>query len=232
MRPRTSRFFVLACKSVRSGLQGGVIDPVEDLLESRAVRRVLSADWVLPVDGAPIEGGAVAVEDGADRRGRDAGGARRGRALPGRRDRAGLRQRAHPSRVRRLRRLRRRLLVRALARSPTSSARPRIDRAEMEAIARLGAAECLAPGSHGRRRSFSGAGATACAELGLRAIVYLEVFGADPEEARGGSRRSTSARRRAARSACGPASRRTPRTPARPRSTPPAWRSACRSRRT
>ena len=26
--------------------------------------RVLSADWVLPVDGAPIEHGAVAIEDG------------------------------------------------------------------------------------------------------------------------------------------------------------------------
>ena len=26
--------------------------------------RVLSADWVLPVDGAPIENGAVAIEDG------------------------------------------------------------------------------------------------------------------------------------------------------------------------
>ena len=25
---------------------------------------VLSADWVLPVEGAPIEGGAVAIEDG------------------------------------------------------------------------------------------------------------------------------------------------------------------------
>ena len=26
--------------------------------------RVLSADWVLPVEGAPIENGAVAIEDG------------------------------------------------------------------------------------------------------------------------------------------------------------------------
>jgi cytosine/adenosine deaminase-related metal-dependent hydrolase len=28
------------------------------------VNRVLSADWVLPVEGAPIDGGAVAIEDG------------------------------------------------------------------------------------------------------------------------------------------------------------------------
>ncbi len=28
------------------------------------MNRVLSADWVLPVEGAPIEGGAVVVEDG------------------------------------------------------------------------------------------------------------------------------------------------------------------------
>ena len=36
---------------------------------------------------------------------------------------------------------------------------------------------------HRRRRELSGAAAPACAELGLRAIVYLEVFGTDPEGA-------------------------------------------------
>ncbi len=60
----------------------------------------------------------------------------------------------------------------------------RIDRADMEAIARLGAAQCLASGvTTVGDASFAGAAAHACAELGLRAIVYLEVFGRDPEDA-------------------------------------------------
>jgi cytosine/adenosine deaminase-related metal-dependent hydrolase len=60
----------------------------------------------------------------------------------------------------------------------------RIGLPEMEAIARLGAAECLASGvTTVGDASFSGAAAHACAELGLRAVVYLEVFGRDPEDA-------------------------------------------------
>ena len=48
-------------------------------------------------------------------------------------------------------------------------------------IARLGAAQCLASGvTTVGDCSYSGATAVACAELGLRATVYLEVFGADP----------------------------------------------------
>jgi len=54
---------------------------------------------------------------------------------------------------------------------------------DMVAVARLGAAECLASGvTTVADASFSGAAAAACAELGLRAIVYLEVFGAGEEE--------------------------------------------------
>jgi 5-methylthioadenosine/S-adenosylhomocysteine deaminase len=54
----------------------------------------------------------------------------------------------------------------------------RIGLPEMEAIARLGAAQCLASGvTTVADASFVGATATACDELGLRAIVYLEVFG-------------------------------------------------------
>ena len=61
----------------------------------------------------------------------------------------------------------------------------RIDRDDMEAIARLGAAECLASGvTTVGDASFAGAAAHACAALGLRAIVYLEVFGRDPVHAR------------------------------------------------
>jgi 5-methylthioadenosine/S-adenosylhomocysteine deaminase len=49
---------------------------------------------------------------------------------------------------------------------------------DMEAIARLGALECLRSGiATVGDCSFSGAAAAACTELGLSAIVYLEVFG-------------------------------------------------------
>jgi 5-methylthioadenosine/S-adenosylhomocysteine deaminase len=56
----------------------------------------------------------------------------------------------------------------------------RIDLGDMEAIARLGALDCLRSGITAVGDcSFSGAAATACAELGLRGTVYLEVFGSD-----------------------------------------------------
>jgi 5-methylthioadenosine/S-adenosylhomocysteine deaminase len=56
----------------------------------------------------------------------------------------------------------------------------RIGIEEMEASARLGALECLRSGiTTVGDASFSGAAATAVAELGLRAIVYVEVFGED-----------------------------------------------------
>src|SRR3954447_6915972 len=53
------------------------------------------------------------------------------------------------------------------------------------AIARFGAVESLRSGvTTIGDASYSGAAALAVAELGLRATVYLEVFGADPEAAR------------------------------------------------
>jgi 5-methylthioadenosine/S-adenosylhomocysteine deaminase len=59
-----------------------------------------------------------------------------------------------------------------------------IDRPQMEAIARLGAAQCLSSGiTTVGDAAFTGSSAHACAELGLRAIVYLEVFGRDPADA-------------------------------------------------
>jgi 5-methylthioadenosine/S-adenosylhomocysteine deaminase len=59
----------------------------------------------------------------------------------------------------------------------------RIDLGDMEAIARLGALDCLRSGvTTVGDASFSGAAATACSDLGLQAIVYLEVFGADTSE--------------------------------------------------
>jgi 5-methylthioadenosine/S-adenosylhomocysteine deaminase len=52
------------------------------------------------------------------------------------------------------------------------------------AIARLGAAECLRSGiATIGDASFTGAAAPACAELGLAGVVYLEVFGDDPAAA-------------------------------------------------
>jgi cytosine/adenosine deaminase-related metal-dependent hydrolase len=65
---------------------------------------------------------------------------------------------------------------------------------EFVAIARVGAAECLGSGiTTVGDASFSGAAAQACDELGLRAIVYLEVFGRDDTEL--GTRFATNRRR-------------------------------------
>jgi 5-methylthioadenosine/S-adenosylhomocysteine deaminase len=59
----------------------------------------------------------------------------------------------------------------------------RLSLGQMEDIARFGASECLRSGiTTVGDASYSGAAATACAELGLRAIVYLEVFGAGTEQ--------------------------------------------------
>jgi cytosine/adenosine deaminase-related metal-dependent hydrolase len=59
-----------------------------------------------------------------------------------------------------------------------------LDRDAMLAIARRGAADSLAAGiTTTADYSYSGVAATAAAELGLRAVVYLEVFAADPADA-------------------------------------------------
>jgi 5-methylthioadenosine/S-adenosylhomocysteine deaminase len=59
-----------------------------------------------------------------------------------------------------------------------------LSRDDMVAIARRGAADSLAAGiTTTADYSFSGAAADAANELGLRAIVYLEVFGDDPRAA-------------------------------------------------
>ena len=56
-------------------------DLVERALALGGRVRVVSADWVLPVEGEPIEEGAIAIEDGPDRRGRNGRRARRRRAV-------------------------------------------------------------------------------------------------------------------------------------------------------
>jgi cytosine/adenosine deaminase-related metal-dependent hydrolase len=145
--------------------------------------RVLSADWVLPIERPPIEDGAVAIEDGrivAVGPAAELGSGTRhaGAAIcPG-----FVNAHTHLE-----------YAVYAgfgdgLSFAPWLAThverKARIDRPEMEAIARLGAAQCLASGiTTVGDAAFRGASAHACAELGLRAIVYLEVFGRDPAEA-------------------------------------------------
>jgi len=147
------------------------------------VTQVLSADWVLPISAPPIENGAVAFEGGrivalgpASELGE---GTRYADAaiLPG--------------------------LVNAhshleyavysgfgdgLEFGPWLETHMRRKRRagweEYLDIARLGAAACLHSGiTTTADTSFSGAAAVACAELGLRAIVHLETFGATAEAA-------------------------------------------------
>jgi cytosine/adenosine deaminase-related metal-dependent hydrolase len=148
------------------------------------VTQVYAADWVLPIEGDPIEGGGVLVEEGrivavgpAD----DLSGERlefpEAVILPG--------------------------LVNAhthleyavyagfgdgLAFGPWLAMhierKARLGFEEFLAVARLGAAECLASGvSTIADASYSAAAAVAASELGLRGRVYLEVFGADVDAA-------------------------------------------------
>jgi len=147
-------------------------------------QHVLSADWVLPVEGQPIADGAVAIEDGriaAVGTSEEIGtGVRYAEAViaPGFVNAHshleyaayggfgdGLTDFAEWIRLH-------------------TERKWRIGWDEYADIARLGTAQLLASGvTTVGDCSYSGAAAVAAAELGLRAIVYLEVFGADPEEA-------------------------------------------------
>jgi cytosine/adenosine deaminase-related metal-dependent hydrolase len=143
---------------------------------------LLSADWVLPVSGPPIENGAVVVEEGgivAVGRAAELG---QGEHYPGAAILPGF-VNAHSHLE---------YAVYAgfgdgLAFVPWivlhTERKARLETEDMEDVARLGAAECLASGiTTVGDASFRGAAATACAELGLRAIVYLEVFGRGLEQ--------------------------------------------------
>jgi len=145
--------------------------------------RVLSADWVLPIEGPPIEDGAVAIDDGRI-------------AAVGTRDELGagthyddavllpgfVNAHSHIEYA----------VYAGFGDSLTDFAewirlhterKRRIGWEEYVDIARLGAAECLRSGiATIGDCSFSGAAAVAMDELGLRGIAYLEVFGADPAE--------------------------------------------------
>jgi cytosine/adenosine deaminase-related metal-dependent hydrolase len=145
--------------------------------------KTLSADWVVPVEGPPISEGAVAIADDG--------------TIAGLGPRSELGSDVHyPDAV----------ILPGFVNAHTHleydvyvgfgdglgfadwiglhvQRKARIDLSDMEAIARLGALDCLRSGiTTVGDCSFSGAAATACAELGLRATIYLEVFGetADP----------------------------------------------------
>jgi cytosine/adenosine deaminase-related metal-dependent hydrolase len=143
---------------------------------------VLSADWVLPVGGQPIRDGAVEIEDG-----RIAAVGTRDELGPGLEypDAAIL-----PGFVNAHSHLEYAVYAGFGDGLPFApwilihvERKARIGAEEMEAIARLGAAECLASGiTTVGDCSYSGASATACDDLGLRAIVYLEVFGITTEQ--------------------------------------------------
>ena len=144
------------------------------------MKRVLSADWVLPVEGEPIEHGAVAIAGGRIAAVGTAAELGEGDHFPGAAIVPGL-VNAHTHLE---------YAVYAsfgdgLSFGPWIALhverKRRIGRAEMEAIALLGAADCLRSGvTTVGDLAFTGASAHACAELGLRAIVYLEVFGEEP----------------------------------------------------
>jgi cytosine/adenosine deaminase-related metal-dependent hydrolase len=140
--------------------------------------RVLSADWVVPVEGEPVRDGAVAIGD------------------EGRIEAVGP-----ASELGEGERFPEALILPGFVNAHTHleyavyagfgdglsfgpwigvhiERKRRIGLLEMEAIARLGALECLRSGvTMVGDCSFSGAAATACAEVGLGAVIYLEVFG-------------------------------------------------------
>jgi cytosine/adenosine deaminase-related metal-dependent hydrolase len=139
---------------------------------------ILSADWVVPVEGPPISDGAVAISDDGVIA---AVGARRDLGsdehhaesviLPGFVD-------AHTH-----------LEYDVYAGFGDGlgfadwiglhiKRKQQIEFEEMEAIARLGAFNCLRSGiTTVGDCSFSGASASACEDVGLRGTIYLEVFG-------------------------------------------------------
>ena len=143
---------------------------------------VLSADWVLPVEGPPIADGAVVIEDARI-------------AAVGPADELGEGERFEDAAI-----------VPGFVNAHShleyavyagfgdglafdrwivlhTERKARIGWHEFVAIARAGAAESLRSGvTTVADASFSGAAAVACAELGLRATVYLEIFGRELEQ--------------------------------------------------
>jgi cytosine/adenosine deaminase-related metal-dependent hydrolase len=139
--------------------------------------RSVSADWVLPVDGPPISGGHVEWADGAIT---DVGEGR----CDDHRDGAVI----LPGLVNAHSHLEYAVYAGFGDGEPfggwlaTHILRKRaLDQEAMVGIARRGAADSLAAGiTTTADYSYSGVAVTAAEELGLRAVVYLEVFASDP----------------------------------------------------
>jgi len=141
----------------------------------------LSADWVLPVDGPPIASGRVRWEGG-----------RIVEVGPGRAERHYDDAVILPGFVNAHSHLEYAAYAGFGDGQPFGAwlkthveRKSRLDAEEMIAIARCGVAESFRSGiTTTADYSFSGAAAIAAVELGLRTIVYLEVFADDPEDAR------------------------------------------------
>jgi len=142
--------------------------------------RTLSADWVIPVEGDPVAGGAVAIgDDGRIAAVGTSAELGTGEAFPG--------CVILPGFVNCHSHLEYAVYAGFGDALPFSSwiglhvARKRLlDLDEMRAIALAGAHECLRSGiTTVGDCSFAGAAAEAAAHTGLRATVYLEVFGSD-----------------------------------------------------
>jgi cytosine/adenosine deaminase-related metal-dependent hydrolase len=147
--------------------------------------RILSADWVVPVEGPPIRDGAVAIADDGTI------------AAVGPRTEVGEGEHHVES-----------VILPGFVNAHTHleyevyagfgdglrfaewiglhvQRKQRIDLEQMEASARLGVLNCLRSGiTTVGDCSFSGAAATACADLGLRGTIYLEVFGENDDPIR------------------------------------------------
>lgn len=146
---------------------------------------VLSADWVLPVEGPPIRDGAVAIEDSRI----SAVGPAAELGTGTRYEEAAI----VPGFVNAHSHLEYAVYAGfgdGLDFGPWIllhvERKAKLELEQVEAIARLGAAQCLASGiTTVGDASFTGASGPACADLGQRAIVYLEVFGRDTEDMAG-----------------------------------------------
>ncbi|HTR34058.1 MAG TPA: amidohydrolase family protein [Gaiellaceae bacterium] len=140
----------------------------------------VSADWVLPVGGPPVEGGVVRYEDG-----------RIVEVTRGRGERHFADAAIVPGFVNAHSHLEYAVYAGFGDGQPFGPwIQTHIRRKdllafdEMLAVARAGAADSLRSGiTTTADYSYAGAAAPACGELGLRAIVFLEVFGADPDAA-------------------------------------------------
>ncbi len=144
---------------------------------------IFSADWLLPIEGKPIENGAIAFENGRITRVGTRAELGAGRHFPGAAIIPGfINAHAH------------------LEYAGYSGFGDGLDFGswishnlkrkrvlsfeEVVSLARLGAAECLASGiTTVMDASYSAASPHACSDLSLKAIVGLEVFGADPGQA-------------------------------------------------